>query len=83
MTLQILGSGCPKCQALERSARQAVSKLQINAEIEKITDVDTMMEMGMMVSPGFAIDGTLLHTGKVLTSEQIERAIQQRMENSK
>ncbi|MEX2444247.1 MAG: MTH895/ArsE family thioredoxin-like protein [Alkalispirochaeta sp.] len=75
MKIQILGTGCPKCRLLEKGSREALDELGIDAEIEKITDMNTMMDMGMLVSPGFAIDGDLLHMGKVLTSDQIVKIL--------
>lgn len=73
MKIQILGTGCPKCRLLEQHTNDAVKRSSIDATIEKITDLDTMMEMNMMVSPGFAIDGTLIASGRVLSVDQIEQ----------
>lgn len=77
MKIQILGTGCPKCRLLKKSAQEAMDRLGIDAEIEEIQDMDTMMEMGMLMSPGFAVNDTLLQSGKVLTTEQVERILKQ------
>ncbi|MFP4643949.1 MAG: thioredoxin family protein [Spirochaetales bacterium] len=74
MKLQILGPGCANCEKMELNARAAMQSLGDKAadiEIEKITDSDTFAEMGLMVTPGLAIDGELKSSGKVLTSDQI------------
>jgi small redox-active disulfide protein 2 len=71
MKVQILGSGCPKCKALEANARQAVETLSLAAEIVKITDIDKIMEMGVMMTPALAIDGDVKSVGKILTKDQI------------
>jgi len=71
MKIQILGTGCPKCRQLEANAREAVAAKGIEAEIEKVTDIDKIMEMGVMMTPALAIDGEVLSVGKVLTVAQI------------
>jgi small redox-active disulfide protein 2 len=71
MKIQILGSGCPKCKALEANAREAVQALAMDAVIEKVTEVDEIMEMGVMMTPALAVDGEVLSSGKLLTADQI------------
>lgn len=71
MKVQILGAGCPNCKLLEERAREAVAELGLEAEIEKITDMDIIMEMGVMMTPALAIDGEVKRAGKVLAKSQI------------
>jgi small redox-active disulfide protein 2 len=71
MKIQILGTGCPKCRQLEANAREAVAAKGVEAEIEKVTDIDQIMEMGVMITPALVIDGEVRSVGKVLTPEQI------------
>jgi small redox-active disulfide protein 2 len=71
MKIQILGSGCPRCRALEQNAREAVAELGIAAEIDKVTKVEEIMAMGVMMTPALAIDGTVKSSGRVLTKAQI------------
>jgi len=71
MKIQILGSGCPKCKALEANARQAVAELGIDVEIEKVTNIDEIMEIGVMMTPAIAIDGDVKNSGSILSSEKI------------
>ena len=71
MKVQILGMGCPKCRLLEDHARQAIQTTGISAEIEKISSSDKIMEMGVMMTPAMAIDGTVKSSGRVLSVEQI------------
>ncbi len=75
MKIQILGSGCPNCKNLEKNAREAVARLGIEAEFEKVTDMDQIVEMGVMRTPGFAIDGKVQKSGKVFSSEELEESI--------
>jgi len=71
MNIKVLGSGCAKCKLLEQHAREAVAELGIQAEIEKVTDTDAIVEMGVMMTPALAIDGEVKSVGRVLTKDQI------------
>lgn len=71
MKVQILGSGCAKCKLLEQHARDAVAELGIEAEVEKVSDIEKIMEMGVMMTPALAIDGVVKTVGRVLTKDQV------------
>lgn len=71
MNIQILGTGCPKCKALEANARQAVESAGIAATIEKVTDVDKIVDMGVMMTPALVIDGEVMSMGKILSADRI------------
>ncbi|MBI9097282.1 MAG: TM0996/MTH895 family glutaredoxin-like protein [Spirochaetaceae bacterium] len=77
MEVQILGSGCPKCKLLEEKAREAVSLMAIEAEVVKITEMDEILDMGVMMTPALAIDGEVKTTGKVLSVEQIQKILKE------
>lgn len=77
MKVQILGPGCPKCKLLEEHARQAILELGLSAEIEKITDIDKMLEMGVMSTPALAVNGVVKSFGRVLTKEQIQAILKE------
>ena len=76
MKIQILGTGCPKCNQLYQNAQQAVAELAINAELEKVTNLNDIMAFGVMVTPALAIDGQVKTSGKVPTAEAIKEMIQ-------
>lgn len=71
MTIQILGMGCPKCQTLEKNAKDAVAQAGIDAEVVKVTDSDAIADMGVMVTPALAVDGTVKRSGKLLGVDEI------------
>ncbi|MBI9106999.1 MAG: TM0996/MTH895 family glutaredoxin-like protein [Spirochaetales bacterium] len=75
MKIQILGTGCPKCKALEASALEAVKKSGSDAQVIKVTDLDEIMNMGVMMTPALAIDGEVKSAGKVLTPDQVAEYI--------
>jgi len=70
--IEILGIGCPKCKQLKANAEAAVKELNIQAEIGKVTDIDKITEYGVMMTPGLAIDGKVVSSGKVLSKKEIK-----------
>lgn len=75
MKIQILGTGCPKCKMLEANVKEAVKELSLNVEIVKVDNIDDIMNFGVMVTPGLAVDNIVKSAGKVLTKEQIKEII--------
>ena len=71
MTIQILGMGCPKCQTLEANAKAAIAKAGLEADVVKVADADAIADMGVMVTPALAVDGTVKKAGKVLSVDEI------------
>jgi small redox-active disulfide protein 2 len=77
MVIKILGTGCPKCKALEENAKKAVQVLSIDAGIEKVTDLNKIMEYGVMMTPALVIDEKVKSAGKVLTQDQIKKLLRE------
>ncbi len=71
MKIQILGTGCAKCKMLEQHTLEALRVSGIQAEVEKVTDLSEIMNMGVMLTPALAVDGTVKSAGKVLSKDQI------------
>lgn len=74
-TLQILGTGCPKCMKLAESVEAAAKRLGIAYRMEKITEITKIMSFGVMSTPALAVDGAVKFSGKVPTPEEIERIL--------
>lgn len=70
--IQILGTGCPKCKKLAENAESAAQSLGIEYEIEKVTDINEIMEFGVMMTPALAVDGEVKVAGKVPDTEAIK-----------
>jgi small redox-active disulfide protein 2 len=70
--IQILGTGCPKCKKLAENAESAAKDLGIEYELEKVTQINDIMAMGVMMTPALVIDGEVKVTGRVLSSEDIK-----------
>jgi small redox-active disulfide protein 2 len=71
MKIQILGVGCPKCKTLLANVEAAVQELKLEAEIEKVTEIQEIVSFGIMSTPGLAVNGKVLSAGKVLSTQQI------------
>ena len=71
MKIEILGTGCTKCKALEESAKQAIAKIGGFHEVKKVEDIVEIMNYGVMSTPALVVDGKVLSTGKTLTPDQI------------
>ncbi|MFO7767067.1 MAG: thioredoxin family protein [Pelovirga sp.] len=69
--IQILGSGCKKCNELAANAEQAAQSAGLEFQVEKITQLNDIMTFGVMTTPGLAIDGKVVSQGKLLSPEQI------------
>ncbi|MCX8110389.1 MAG: thioredoxin family protein [Syntrophorhabdaceae bacterium] len=75
MKIQILGTGCAKCIKLAENAEQAAREKGVPFELEKITDINKIMDFGVMFTPGLAIDGQVKSVGKVLSVEEIKKML--------
>jgi small redox-active disulfide protein 2 len=76
MKIQVLGTGCPKCNAVTENVNKALAELKRDDTVEKITDIKTMIEMGVMSTPALLIDGKLMAQGKTPNVEQIKQWIE-------
>jgi small redox-active disulfide protein 2 len=74
--IQILGTGCTKCQKLAENAKQAADHLGLDYEMEKVTDINQIMSFGVMSTPGLAVDGKVVVTGKVPSPAELEKLLQ-------
>lgn len=71
MKIEILGTGCKKCNDLEAIVKVAISKIGGFHSVEKVDDVMKIMNYGVMNTPGLVIDGVVKSTGKVLSIDEV------------
>jgi small redox-active disulfide protein 2 len=74
--VQILGTGCAKCDKLKKNAEQAIGELGLAAEVEKITDIGQITSFGVMMTPALAVDGQVKVVGKVASPDEIKAFLQ-------
>lgn len=70
--LQILGTGCAKCQKLSDATKQAADNLGLEYEIEKVSDINQIMAFGVMTTPALAVDGQVVVVGTVPAVAELE-----------
>jgi small redox-active disulfide protein 2 len=70
--IQILGTGCAKCEKLAVNARTAADALGLEYVLEKVTRINDIMAFGVMLTPALAIDGQVKAAGKVLSTDEIK-----------
>jgi small redox-active disulfide protein 2 len=71
MKIKILGVGCPRCKKLEEQVRNILIKNNVEAEIEKVTEINEMLEYGIMATPGLVVNEKLKSSGITPKDEQI------------
>ena len=74
--IQILGTGCPKCKKLTETAEKAAGQAGLEYEIVKVTDINEIMDFGVVMTPGLALDGKVLFTGKVPSVDDVSEELQ-------
>ena len=73
--IQILGTGCAKCDKLKLNAEEAITQSGTEAMVEKITDITQITSFGVMMTPALAIDGEVKLVGKVSSPEEIAKLL--------
>ena len=73
--IQVLGTGCPKCKKLAEIADQAAKESGIQYELIKVTDINDIMNFGVMMTPALAVDGEVVSVGKLPAIDEIKAMI--------
>ena len=73
--IQVLGPGCARCTKLAENAQIAVRELGIDATVEKITDIDAILDFGVLTTPALAVDGKIKLAGTVPSPEEIKQVM--------
>lgn len=71
LNIQVLGSGCPNCQRLEKVAKQAIQQMGVEAEVEKVTSHEAIMAAGVLSTPGLVINEQVVSSGRIPALEEI------------
>lgn len=70
-SIKVLGAGCTSCKVLADNVKDAIDALKLDVEFEYITDIQKILEYGVMMTPAVLIDGQVKSTGKVLSVKEI------------
>jgi len=75
--IKVLGPGCKNCVTLERTTREAVAELGLDAEIEKVTDYAAIASWGILRTPGLVVNGVVVVSGRVPKKDEVKALIRQ------
>lgn len=75
LSIKVLGSGCANCHKVEELAKQAVAQLGVEAQVELVTDMQTILRYGVMGTPGIVINDKVVSQGRVPALSQITTMI--------
>ena len=81
MKIKVLGPGCARCQQLEKTTKEVVRELGIDAEIEDVKDIKKIMEYPILTTPGLVINEKLVVSGRVPTKAEVTTFITTAMAN--
>lgn len=73
MEIKVFGPGCPRCKQTEKNAVEALKELNLQANILHVSDFKEITRHGIMMTPGLAIDGKVVCTGKIPSVEEIKK----------
>ena len=74
--IKVYGSGCANCKKLEQMCYNALQELQIDASVEKVTDLQEIMKTGILSTSGLEINGKMISSGKLPTQSTLVHWIQ-------
>lgn len=81
MKIKILGPGCARCQQLEKTAREVVKKLGIEATIEEVKDIKKITEYPILTTPGLVINEKLVSAGRIPSAEEVISWVEEALAN--
>ncbi|HNW70165.1 MAG TPA: thioredoxin family protein [Bacteroidales bacterium] len=76
MEIKVLGTGCPNCKTLEKSVINTLAELNIDANVEKVEDIVQIMSYGIMRTPGLVIDGKVVLSGRIPSSNELKELLE-------
>jgi small redox-active disulfide protein 2 len=71
VSVKILGTGCKKCQTLETKVRDLITQNNLDATVEKVTDINKMIDYGIMMTPGLIINEEIKSIGIIPKDDQL------------
>ena len=75
MNIKILGTGCAKCQSLEKTVKEVVAELKLDARVEEVKDIKKILEYPILTTPGLVIDEKVVSSGQVPRKEDVKKLI--------
>ncbi|MGC9163925.1 MAG: thioredoxin family protein [Thiomonas sp.] len=70
--IKILGTGCANCKTTQKLVEDVIAAKGVQAQVDKVEDIPSIMKYGVMSTPGVVIDGKVVHSGGVPSRAQVE-----------
>ena len=70
--IKILGTGCASCRTTQKLVEEVIAAKGVQAQVEKVEDIPSIMQYGVMRTPGVVIDGKVVHAGGVPSRAMVE-----------
>lgn len=79
INIKVVGSGCPNCQKLEALCREVTAEQSIEANIEKVTNVNEFADLGIFKTPGLVVNDEVLSQGKIPTKSTLQHWLKEKV----
>lgn len=76
MEIKVIGGGCDRCGKLYENVLEAVSRLGLDAHVERVEDLVQIVKLGVMTAPAVLVDGTLVVSGQVASPKKLMKILQ-------
>lgn len=80
MEIRILGTGCPRCNELEKRTINALAELSVGADVQKVKDIKEISKYGVFATPGLVINNTVKSSGRLPSSDEIKNWINEELQ---
>ena len=75
--IQVLGTGCEKCTRLASTVETVIQDLGIDCTVEKVTEIDRILQYGVMVTPALVISGEVVFAGTLPSEDDIKEKVRE------
>ena len=77
LEIKVLGSGCPNCKRVEQIAQKVIDNLAVEANIEKVTNFQEILDLGVMATPGLIINDKVVSSGRIPSEAEVTGFIEE------
>ena len=81
LNIKVIGKGCPNCEKLEHLCHEVIKEENLEAQVEKVTDVNDFADYGVMMTPGLVVNDKLLSQGKIPVKNTLSKWLNDQTES--
>jgi small redox-active disulfide protein 2 len=79
LNIKVVGSGCANCTKLESLCKEVVGEQKLDAQVEKVTDINRFADLGVLMTPGLVVNDVVLSQGRIPTKSTLEHWLKDRV----